>query len=186
MMTRIDELVATVLPTSRLPRAIRPSLLLDGDVEPPPHLAARVGALRELLRSGGRDMPLTGQLGCSTDVADHYISKLSPEPLETLWVLGLDARNRVRVERLVSKGGPAHCVVTPGDILRVLLVNGCPSGILVHNHPSGVVDPSSEDIELTHRCEDAAAILGLRLLDHLIVGGGRSFSFLDARLLKAR
>ena len=182
-LTRIDELVATILPRSRLPRRLRPSQLLDEDVVPPESIAPRVRALRELLRSGGGGEPLTGRLLSSRDVAAFFIPKLSPDPMESLWVVGLDAKNRGRVVRQVARGGPAHCLVAPGDVLRVLVLNACPSGIVVHNHPSGEVTPSPEDVGLTHRLVAGAELLGLRLLDHVIVGGGRHHSFLDHGLL---
>ncbi|MAQ18782.1 MAG: hypothetical protein CMN30_28795 [Sandaracinus sp.] len=182
-LTRIDELIATILPRNRLPRRLRPSQLLDEDVVPPESIAPKVRALRELVRSGGGVEPLTGRLLSSRDVAAFFIPRLGPDPMESLWVVGLDAKNRGRVVRQVARGGPAHCLVAPGDVLRVLVLNGCPSGIVVHNHPSGNVAPSPEDIGLTHRLVTGAELLGLRLLDHVIVGGGRHYSFLDQGLL---
>ncbi len=184
--TRIDELVSLILPRSRLPKHIRPSLLLDGDVEPPSMLAERVEALRELVRRGGRDQPLTGRIVSSRDVAKHFMPRLSPDTLESLWVVGLDAKNRARVERQVARGGPASCLVAPGDILRVLVLNACPAGIIVHNHPSGDPNPSPEDIALTTRCVAGAELLGITFLDHIIVAGEQYFSFLDAGLLQPK
>lgn len=182
-LTRIDELVATILPRSRLPKRLRPSQLLDTDVEPPRAIAPRVEALRELLRTGASEEPLTGRIVSSQDVAATYVAKLGADRLESLWVIGLDARNQVRVERQLARGGPAHCVVAPGDILRVLVLNACPAGIMLHNHPSGDVQPSPEDIDLTRRTRLGAELLGLRLLDHVIVGGRSHFSFCDEGLM---
>lgn len=184
-LTRIDELVATILPRSRLPRHLRPSQLLDQDVEPPRSIASKVEALRELLRNGARTTPLTGRIASSKDVATHFIPKLGADSLESIWIIGLDAKHRVRVERQVARGGPCHCMVAPGDLLRVLVLNACPAGVMLHNHPSGDPRPSPDDIALTRRVETGATILGLDILDHVVIGGGDYFSFLDEGLLGA-
>jgi len=183
-LTRIDELVATILPRNRLPARLRPSQLLDEDVVPPESIAPKVEALRELLRTGGCAEPLTGRILSSRDVASYFVPKLGADSLESIWIVGLDAKGRARVVRQVARGGPAHCMVAPGDLLRVLVLNACPSGIVVHNHPSGDPTPSPEDVDLTRRARTGAELLGLRLLDHVIVGGARHFSFVDEGLLE--
>ncbi|HJK91986.1 MAG: hypothetical protein CMN31_10710 [Sandaracinus sp.] len=184
-MTRIDELVATILPRSKLPRRLRPSQLLDEAVEPPKSIAPKVRALRELVRCGAVSEPLTGRVASSSDVAAYFVPRLGADTIESLWVVGLDARHQVRVTRQVARGGPSHCMAAPGDILRVLVLNACPAGIMLHNHPSGDVQPSPEDVALTRKTRTGARLLGLDLLDHVIVGGGSWFSFLDAGLLEA-
>lgn len=73
--------------------------------------------------------------------------------------------------------------MTPADVLRPLLLNACSGAIVVHNHPSGDPTPSRDDIELTDRIVRGANVLGLRLVDHLIVGAEGYFSFLDGGLL---
>ena len=184
-MTRIDELVSLILPTEDLPEHLRPAHLLDRDLEPPEHIAKEVHALRALVRTSGRGEPFTWAIVSSRDVAKVYAPRLSADRVESVWVVGLDARGRARVEREIARGGPSHCPVSPGDILRVLVLNGCPTGILLHNHPSGDPTPSLEDLQLTNRVVAGAEILGLTLLDHVIVGVGRWYSFLDEGLLGA-
>ncbi|MDH5491434.1 MAG: JAB domain-containing protein [Myxococcales bacterium] len=151
---------------------------------PPESIAPKVEALRELLRTGGCAEPLTGRILSSRDVASYFVPKLGADSLESIWIVGLDAKGRARVVRQVARGGPAHCMVAPGDLLRVLVLNACPSGIVVHNHPSGDPTPSPEDVDLTRRARTGAELLGLRLLDHVIVGGARHFSFVDEGLLE--
>ena len=183
-MTRIDELVLEVLGALELPRHLRPSDLLDQDVIPPDGLAARIVALRELVRSGGVDAPLSGRLASSADVAAYFRSKLAAERVETLWVLHVDARNRVRRIHHVGLGGPSACFVEPLAVLRPLVANGAPAAILVHNHPSGEASPSQDDLALTRRVREACELLGIALLDHVIVAAEGTFSFCDAALLR--
>ncbi len=182
--TRIDELIALVLPKAPLPAHLSPSMLLDEAVVPPAKVAAKVLALRELIRRGGRadelsDLPVTS----STDVAARYRARLGPDTLESMHVVGLDSRHRVRLELCVARGGISSCAVMPSDVLRPLVLNACAGGVVVHNHPSGDPSPSSEDVALTERLAEGARVLGIRLVDHVIVASGGHFSFLDAGLL---
>lgn len=164
---------------------MRPSLLLDPAVEPPAGVAEKVLALRALVRSGGCTTPLSGQIVSSQGVADWCRPRLGADSMESIWVVGLDARNRVRFERCVSRGGISACAVSPGDIIRPLVLNACLAGVIVHNHPSGDPTPSPEDIALTQRVHQGGELLGVRLLDHVIVAAEGYFSFLDAGLVVA-
>ncbi len=98
---------------------------------------------------------------------------------EALWVACLDTKNRVTCLSQVSLGtinaAPAH----PREIMRTALAAGALGVILVHNHPSGDPEPSREDREVTAQVKAAGQILGIRVLDHLIVGDGRFYSFAD-------
>jgi DNA repair protein RadC len=161
-------------------------MLLDDSVVPPARVAAKVLALRELLRCGGRDDELVGfHVKSSSDVASYFRPKLGADTMESLYVVGLDNRSRVRFEQCVARGGISSCAVTPTEILRPLVLNACAAGIVVHNHPSGDPSPSAEDIALTERIVTAATALGVKLLDHVIVAR-ETFSFLDAGLLHRR
>lgn len=185
--TRIDELVAMILPTAAVPAHLTPSQLLDDAVEPPTRVAAKVLALRELVRRGRRpDDLLEQRIATSADIAAHYMPLLRGDTMESLHIVGLDSRNRVRIKRCVARGGTSSCAVTPTDVLRPLVINACAAGIVVHNHPSGDPSPSPEDIALTERLVAGASVLGLKLIDHVIVAAEGHFSFLDAGLLTRR
>jgi DNA repair protein RadC len=181
---RIDELVRAILPRNSIPSHVRPAHLLDDDVVPPPRISSKVLALRELLRSGGRlgDLVDTA-IATSRDVAEYYQPRLCSDVVESLHIAGLDAKNRVLLSMCVARGGVASCAVTPRDILRPLVLNACVSGIVVHNHPSGDPQPSAADIALTDQLKRGADVLGVRLLDHIVIGASGYFSFLDAGLL---
>lgn len=182
-LTKLDELIRRVLPTEALPDHLRPSHLLDDAVEPPSCVAEQVYALRQLVQSGGRQKPLTGRLASSRNVAEHFTPRLRDRPTESVWVAGLDAKNRVLMTRCVGQGGATASALEPRDVLRPLVLNNATALILVHNHPSGDPAPSSEDAAITRRLKQAAALLGIHLLDHVIIGAEGYFSFLDAGLL---
>jgi len=182
--TRVDDLVATLLPKVPLPPDLRPSQLLDPDVVPPAKAANKVLALRELVRCGGRAEDIIDtRIASSADVATYFMPRLRGDTMESLHVVGLDSRNRVRVVLCVARGGISSCAVTPREVLRPILLNACTSLVVVHNHPSGDPSPSAEDIALTDRVARGAHALGVSLLDHIVIGAETHFSFLDAALL---
>jgi DNA repair protein RadC len=183
--TRVDELVAAVLPKAPLPAHLPPRLLLDEAVVPPTKVATKVLALRELIKSGGRaEALLDRRITSSKDVAEHYLAYLRGDTMESFHVVGLDARDGVRVMQCVARGGVTRCALVPRDVLRPIVLNACAGFIAVHNHPSGDPTPSSEDIALMDDLAQAAAVLGVRLLDHVIIGADGHFSFTDAGLLR--
>ena len=98
---------------------------------------------------------------------------LSPLAHEHVFVLVLDGQNRMIRRELIHRGAIDRCLVDPGSVLRPVLLAGAPALVLAHNHPSGDPTPSPEDVLVTHRVDDAARLLGLRLEDHIVVGHGR-------------
>lgn len=178
----LDELVASVIDTRELPPHLGPRDLLDADVVPPHRIAKPVYALRALVRTGGYDEPLIGRVADSATVARHFGALLRSDKTESIWVVFCDARLNVRGYREVARGGVGSCAVTMADILRPAVINAAHSVVLVHPHPSGDPSPSAEDVDLTQRVGDASHLLGMRLLDHVIIGRDRHFSFLDAGL----
>src|SRR5205807_1796248 len=90
----------------------------------------------------------------------------------------LTCRNRLISSRIIFKGGRDSSLAQPGEILREALRAGASKLIVAHNHPSGIVEPSEEDLHFTVRLEWGAQTVGIRLIDHLIlVPGGEYFSF---------
>lgn len=89
---------------------------------------------------------------------------------EVVVVLCLDTKRRPVCLHEAHVGTLDRCVLSPREILRVALLSGAASIIVAHNHPSGDPTPSSEDILATRRLREAAKVLDITLLDHLIVG----------------
>jgi len=88
---------------------------------------------------------------------------------EVFRVLLLDARHRLLQKVMVSKGSLNASLVHPRDVFRRAIVKNAACIILVHNHPSGDPEPSSDDLELTTRLAKAGTLLGIEVLDHVIV-----------------
>lgn len=98
-------------------------------------------------------------------------------------VLHLDGKNRVIAQETISIGSLNQSIVHPREVFKGAVLNSSAAIIAVHNHPSGDPAPSAEDKGITGRLKDAGGILGIRLLDHVIVGGNKYFSFLEGGLL---
>lgn len=109
------------------------------------------------------------QVKSAKDVAALLAPRLRDLPHEELWLVCLDRAGNVRGLRLVARGGDAQLSVLSRDVLRIALEEGASALVLVHNHPSGGLEPSLADLRFTERIAQAAAVVDLPLLDHVIV-----------------
>jgi DNA repair protein RadC len=98
------------------------------------------------------------------------------QPQERFAVLLLDIKHRLVGTRIISIGTATETLAHPRDIFREVIRQGAIRVIVAHNHPSGNVDPSPEDIALTQQLLAGAQVLGIPLLDHLILGNGNHLS----------
>lgn len=147
--------------------------------------ACRIRAAFELgVRSCERALQPRALIACSNDVVDAFRARLADATREHFFALALDARQRVAAEILVAVGSLTACAVSPSDVFRLLLREPAAAVIFVHNHPSGEPAPSREDVALTERLRQAGALLGIKVLDHVIIAREGHFSFLDAGLLE--
>lgn len=101
---------------------------------------------------------------------------------EHFWVTGLNTKNIVQYTDLVSLGSLSAAIVHPREVFRYAAQKGVAVIIMCHNHPSGDTRPSQEDLLLTKRLTQAGEVLGIRVLDHIIIGEG-NFSFRDKGLI---
>lgn len=101
------------------------------------------------------------------------VCELSSEPEENLMMLTLSTKNTVTGVFTVSKGSLNNSIVHPREVYKRALLNNANSIMIFHNHPSGDPAPSREDIAITKRLEEAGKIIGIKLLDHLIIGDER-------------
>jgi len=120
----------------------------------------------------------------SPNAARAYLNAcLKDRPYEVFGCLYLDTKHRpIRFEELF-RGTIDGASVYPREVVRTVLANNAAAVILVHNHPSGVADPSSADQSLTRRLKAALALVDVRLIDHIIVGDGAATSFSERGLL---
>lgn len=113
----------------------------------------------------------------------HLPPGLSLLEHEVLLGAALSASLELRAMLLLAQGGASHACVTPRDVFVPVIRVGASALVLVHNHPSGDPTPSEEDVRLTNVLTRAGALLGLRVLDHLIVAGNRVESLLELGLM---
>jgi len=103
---------------------------------------------------------------------------------EHFWCLGLKTNNTIKYVELVSLGSLNEAIVAPREVFRLAISQGVNSIVVGHNHPSGDTKPSNVDIHLTNKIKKAGDIIGIKLLDHVIIGeGSKSFSFLETNIL---
>lgn len=119
----------------------------------------------------------------SNELARFLREKLKDQQQEVFCVLFLNQANKVNHFEIVSLGGITGTVADPRVIFKKALEHKATSLVLCHNHPSGSLRPSRADEELTQKIKQAAALLDIRMLDHLIVSEEGYFSFADEGLL---
>ena len=103
--------------------------------------------------------------------------KIANEAREHFVVLCMNNKNRIVSYSVISIGTLAESIVHPRAVFTVAVLSGASGIIVAHNHPSGVLNPSKEDIDTTKRLVEAGKLLGITVMDHLIVGfnNGRAY-----------
>lgn len=114
------------------------------------------------------------------NVMARYLEKL---PHEEFWVLFLNRANNIIDKAFVSKGGISGTVVDVRVIIKQAIDKQVSSLILVHNHPSGNLNPSKADIDITRKISEAANFFELKVLDHIIISRNGFKSFADEGLI---
>lgn len=119
----------------------------------------------------------------SKDMSDYLNVRLGRQPYEVFGCLFLDNRHRVLGFEEVSHGTIDHSEAHPREVARLALQYNAAAVVLAHNHPSGVAEPSLADCNVTRQLRDALALIGVRVIDHVIVGTGEPTSMAARGLL---
>jgi DNA repair protein RadC len=119
----------------------------------------------------------------SRDLYQRYRAHFLPLIKEHFMALHLNTKNQLIRESLISIGSLSSSVVHPREVFAPAVRDSAASVLFLHNHPSGDPAPSREDRECTQRLCRAGRILGIRVLDHIVIGFDDYFSFADAGLL---
>lgn len=119
------------------------------------------------------------RLKCSAEVFAYLQPRFLGKTEELFAVLILDTKNRPQKWIEVARGQGEAVHFRPAEMFQKVLLEGASAFICLHNHPSGDPEPSPEDRELTRRLREGAQVLGLRLLDHLVLGHRTYYSFAD-------
>jgi DNA repair protein RadC len=144
---------------------------------------ARARGLRALFELGRRmaENPLPRGAPCDNPQAvfESLRGRLGQARQESFVVLLLDSRLRMLSELEVCRGSANSVCVDPREVFGPAIRDGAAAVVLVHNHPSGDPTPSRADIELTERLFVAGELLGVEVIDHVIIGDGRFYSFAE-------
>ncbi|MCX6274261.1 MAG: DNA repair protein RadC [Bacteroidetes bacterium] len=142
-----------------------------------------VAALELGRRRKTEDKLNRGQITTSKDAVDIFQPLLGDKAHEEFWILFLNRANHIIGKNQVSSGGMTGTVVDPKMIFKAALDAKAVSIILCHNHPSGNVRPSQQDIDLTKKIFAAGKLLEISVLDHVIVAQGSYYSFADEGMM---
>ena len=115
----------------------------------------------------------------SGDIYAHFRERLAAERTEHFYVILLDNKHRKIKDVMVSKGSLTASIVHPRDVFVPVIKNSAAALVFCHNHPSGDPTPSKEDLEITRRLREVGDVIGVRVLDHVIIGKGRYVSMVD-------
>ncbi len=119
----------------------------------------------------------------SRDAYELFYPYLADSIYEEFWVMFLNRANARLSIHSISEGGQSGTVVDPKKIFKLALEQNAASIVLCHNHPSGNLKPSDADIKLTKKLKEAGLMLDMPVLDHLIIGDEKYFSFADEGIL---
>ena len=109
--------------------------------------------------------------------AAAFMTLLQDEPAEVFAMLCLSTKHRVIAYHVVSRGTLDSTLVHPREVFKAAILANAAAIVICHNHPSGDPSPSVDDLELTNRLVATGELLGISVLDHIVVGEGRYFSF---------
>ena len=105
-----------------------------------------------------------------SDIASHYIEKLKDLKKEHFIAVFLDSKNKIIKDEIISIGTLNSSLVHPREVFKEAIKCSANSVILVHNHPSGSVEPSDEDYRVNKVLVETENLVGIKILDHLIIG----------------
>ncbi|MDP4266899.1 MAG: DNA repair protein RadC [Bacteroidota bacterium] len=148
---------------------------------------AKAISILATIELGGRrmasDFVERQKITCSADVYEYFKNLLMYLKTEEFWILMLNRANKIIDKKNISHGGTAGTVVDPKVIFKHALENGASSIVLCHNHPSGNILPSSNDINITKNLKNAGLLLEIKVFDHIIIAENKYYSFADEGII---
>ena len=151
-----------------------------------PAKAVTIAAALELgRRRKAAEKPKQDKIGSSKDAYEYLYPYLADLPNEVFYVLLMRRNNSIKQAVRISEGGVAGTMVDPKMVFRKAIEEACSSIIICHNHPSGNLQPSQSDIELTKKLIRGGRELDISVLDHLIFTNDGYYSFADEGMMSA-
>lgn len=149
----------------------------------PAKQARLVAALELARRALGEQLRERTALSSPRDSGDYLRAQLRDRPYEVFACLYLDNRHRVLAFEELFRGTVDGASVHPREVVRACLRHNACAVIFAHNHPSGVAEPSAADRAITRELRDALQLIGVRVLDHLVIGAGAPVSMAERGLI---
>jgi len=135
------------------------------------------------LRFQARKLERFDRFTSPRQVFDYFHHEFRDSRKEYFLALLLDGKNRIVRRVQISEGSLNQSIVHPREVFSPAVKESAAALILVHNHPTGDPAPSGEDIAVTRRLREAGDLMGIKVLDHIIVGDGEYVSFVERGLL---
>jgi len=147
--------------------------------------ALQIKAVMELSKRVSASLASNGQISIKSpaEVSALLMEEMRHLKKEVFKTILLNTKNHIIKVLNVSVGSLNSSIVHPREVFSEAVKSGCSGILLVHNHPSGDPEPSMEDIETTKRLVNAGSILGIKVLDHVIIGDKRYISFREHGLM---
>jgi len=123
------------------------------------------------------------KINSSKDVFELFASNFSSTSYEEFWILMLNRANHIIKKINISEGGVSETIVDAKKIFSIALENKATSIVLCHNHPSGNIQPCEADIKLTKKLKEAGKTLDILVVDHIIIGIEKYYSFADEGII---
>ncbi|MBN1958692.1 MAG: DNA repair protein RadC [Desulfuromonadales bacterium] len=149
-----------------------------------PAKAAEIQALFQIARKFSEKRLHPGaSYRSAEDIYLHFHERLCDYRKEVFLALLLDSKNRLIREVRISEGSLNASIVHPREVFAPVLKESAAAVLFIHNHPSGDPTPSQEDIAITRRLKEVGDLMGVRVLDHIIIGNGDYVSLADRGML---
>ena len=146
--------------------------------------AAQIQCVGELVRRAARaTMKRGATISSPQSVAEYFMEDMRPLRREEIFVAMFDSKSRLIHSSMISRGTVSTSIITPREVFIEALKYNSVSVILLHNHPSGDPQPSQEDLLLTRRMTEAGDLLGIPVIDHIVIGDNRYYSFKESGYL---
>lgn len=147
--------------------------------------AIQIKALMELSKriSSTANMNKRACIKSPEDISRLYMEEMRYLKKEIFKAVLLNTKNQVLKSINISVGSLNASIVHPREVFSEAVKTGCSGIIFVHNHPSGDPEPSGEDIDTTIRLVDAGSILGIKVIDHIVLGNGKYISLKEKGLI---
>lgn len=135
-----------------------------------PSKAMQILAIAELVKRQSHIKNKIKKITQAKDVYDYFKDKLQNQKQENFYILLLNTKNHIIKEEFITRGILDSAIIHPREIFRPAIKNSASKIILIHNHPSGDPTPSEEDLEITKELIEVGDKIGIKVLDHVIVG----------------